>query len=103
MCSPRRRASSWTSATSVTLRPLLLAACFLRGGLRFLVEPEAGAFAGMDGRIARADPLSTPAGSGGRNTTPPPRAGESVSRLRNGSSLQPLLDTDVGGARHSRV
>src|SRR5262245_34432779 len=43
-----RRASSVGSAISATVRPLLLAACLLRGGLRFLAEglPDVF-FAGM--------------------------------------------------------
>ena len=46
--SASRVAASGTSAISATVRPLLPAACFFRGGLRFLVvEAAAGFFAGM--------------------------------------------------------
>src|SRR5262245_41579087 len=51
IASPRARASAWTSAISATDRPLVLAACRFRGGLRFRVELEV--FAGMDPRIPR--------------------------------------------------
>src|SRR5262245_32641064 len=63
--SAMRRASSGGWAISATVRPLLLAACRFRGGLRFLVEAAAGVFAAIDGRIARDEgfsPLRSPRG-----------------------------------------
>ena len=47
MASAVVRATSCASAISATERPLLLAACLFRSGLRFLVEPALGYFAGI--------------------------------------------------------
>src|SRR5262249_137840 len=58
MASAVRRATSCASAISATVRPLLLAACLFRGGLRFLVEPALGFFAGMP--LAYHQPPSPP-------------------------------------------
>src|SRR5262245_15556122 len=91
-----RRASSGGWAISATVRPLLLAACRFRGGLRFLVAAAAGVFGAIDGRIARDEGFSPPRGRRElqRPSLPAPGRQPATLRVAVGALPPPLVLVD---------